>query len=173
MDGVRRTMFQICRKVHKLSHDGPSDTLKRKVAEINKKKKTKDPKRERLYVDVPESTKWLDVPTMPMILISVGTAIFAKILMMIDETTAEERFERKIQNAPEGQGTVRMLTREEWDKIQDLRPRTPFESSLARPNAKIRTGDPLKMEDVKDWTLDVFTDAITRAEETAKRGSSA
>lgn len=76
-------MSQICRKVHKLSHDGPSDTLKRKVAEMEKKKRSKDPKRHRLYVDVPESTKWLDVPTMPMILISVGTAIFAKILMMV------------------------------------------------------------------------------------------
>lgn len=26
-------------------------------------------------------------------------------------------------------------------------------------------------EDVKDWSLDVFTNALTRAEETAKRGS--
>lgn len=26
-------------------------------------------------------------------------------------------------------------------------------------------------EDVKDWTVDVFTNALTRAEETAKRGS--
>lgn len=70
---------------------------------------------------------------------------FVFVCLQIDETTAEERFERKIQNAPEGQGTVRMLTREEWEKIQDLRPRTPFESSLSRPNAKIRTGEPLHM----------------------------
>lgn len=53
--------------------------------------------------------------------------------------------ERKIRDAPPGQGTVRMLNREEWDEIREVRPRTPFESKLARPNAKIRTGEPLRM----------------------------
>lgn len=53
--------------------------------------------------------------------------------------------ERKIKNAPPGQGTIRMLTREEWEEIREVRPRTPFESKLARPNAKIRTGEPLHM----------------------------
>lgn len=38
-----------------------------------------------------------------------------------------------------------MLTREEWDEIREVRPRTPFESKLARPNARIRTGEPLHM----------------------------
>lgn len=38
-----------------------------------------------------------------------------------------------------------MLTREEWDAIQEMRPRTPFESKLARPNARIRTGDPIHL----------------------------
>ena len=47
--------------------------------------------------------------------------------------------ERKIRDAPADQGTVRMLTREEWEKIREVRPRTPFESKLARPNAKIIT----------------------------------
>lgn len=36
-----------------------------------------------------------------------------------------------------------MLSREEWEEIRDVRPRTPFESKLARPNARIRTGEPL------------------------------
>lgn len=53
--------------------------------------------------------------------------------------------ERKIKNAPAAQGTVRMLTREEWEKIREVRPRTPFESKLARPNARIRTGEPLRL----------------------------
>lgn len=53
--------------------------------------------------------------------------------------------ERKIRNAPAGQGTVRMLSREEWEDIKDVRPRTPFESKLARPKARIRTGEPLRM----------------------------
>ena len=51
--------------------------------------------------------------------------------------------ERKIKNAPPGQGSVRMLTREEWEEVREVRPRTPFESKLARPNARIRTGEPL------------------------------
>ena len=79
--------------------------------------------------------------------------------------------ERKIKNAPADQGTVRMLTREEWENIQEVRPRTPFESKLARPNARIRSGDRLRMEDLKDWTVDVLTDALTRAEETVRHNS--
>ncbi|KAK4713979.1 hypothetical protein R3W88_019886 [Solanum pinnatisectum] len=108
---------------------------------------------------------------MPMILTVVGTALFAKLLMMYDDSKSQDMIERKIKNAPAGQGTVRMLTREEWESVQEVRPRTPFESKLARPNAKLRTGEPLKMEDVKDWTIDVITDALTRAAECAKRGS--
>ncbi|XP_051114532.1 uncharacterized protein LOC127240106 [Andrographis paniculata] len=169
MHRVRWTISQLCRKLHTKSHDGPSDTLKRKVSELEKKKRRKNPKKNQLFVDVPESKSFLDTATMPMILIAVGTAIFAKLLMMHGESTKQERIEQKIKNAPPGQGTIRMLSREEWDAIQELRPRTPFESKLARPNARIRTGEPLHMEDVKDWTLDVFTDALTRAEETAKR----
>ena len=57
----------------------------------------------------------------------------------------QERIEKQIKDAPEGQGTVRMLTREEWEAVQEVRPRTPFESKLARPNARIRTGEPLHM----------------------------
>lgn len=83
MHGVHRTLSQICRKLHKLSHDGPSDTLKRKVAELEKKKKRRIPNKNQLYVDVPESKAWLDTATMPMILTAVGTALFAKILMMV------------------------------------------------------------------------------------------
>ncbi|KAG6620573.1 hypothetical protein I3842_Q062400 [Carya illinoinensis] len=64
-----------------------------------------------------------------------------------------------------------MLSREEWEEIREVRPRTPFESKLARPNARIRTGEPLRMEDLKDWTIDVLTDAFTRVEETVRQSS--
>lgn len=83
MHGVRQTFYQMCRKLHKLSHDRPSDTLKRKVAELEKKRKRRHPNKDDLYVDVPESRAWLDTATMPMILTAVGTALFAKILMMV------------------------------------------------------------------------------------------
>lgn len=65
--------------------------------------------------------------------------------VQLDDAKSQERIERKIKNAPEGQGTVRMLSREEWDGIQELRPRTPFESKISRPNARIRIDEPLKL----------------------------
>ncbi|GER42030.1 hypothetical protein STAS_18787 [Striga asiatica] len=132
-----------CRGLHKLSHDGPSETLKRKIAESEKKRKTRNPRKNKLLVDVPESKKFLDTATTQMILsVVVGTALFAKLFMMYDDSTEQERIERKIKETP-GLGSVRMLTREEWDAIQEVRPRTPFESKIARPNEKIRTGEPL------------------------------
>jgi hypothetical protein len=62
-----------------------------------------------------------------------------------DDSRSQELIERKIQNAPAGQGTVRMLSREEWEEIREVRPRTPFESKLARPNAQVRTGESLHL----------------------------
>ena len=61
-----------------------------------------------------------------------------------DDSKSQELIERKIKNAPDGQGTVRILSREEWEAIREVRPRTPFESKLARPNAQIRTGERLR-----------------------------
>lgn len=61
------------------------------------------------------------------------------------EATDQERRERKIRNSHPDQGKVRMLTREEWEEVQEVRPRTPFESKLARPHARIRTGEPVRL----------------------------
>ncbi|KAE9456334.1 hypothetical protein C3L33_11762, partial [Rhododendron williamsianum] len=142
---VIRASFLWRRQMHTLSRDGPSETLKRKVAELEKTRKRKNPIKDKLLVDVPESLSYLDTATMPMILTAVGVALFAKLLMMLDESKSQEMIERKIKHAPAGQGTVRMLSHEEWDEIQEVRPRTPFESKLARPNARIRTGEPVHM----------------------------
>ncbi|XP_022718050.1 uncharacterized protein LOC111276567 isoform X2 [Durio zibethinus] len=157
------------RLLHALSRDGPSEILKKKVAEMEKRKKRRNPKKDQLFVEVPESRSFLDTASLQMVLTVAGVALFAKLLMMHDESKSQEMIERKIKNAPPGQGTVRMLTREEWEEIREVRPRTPFESKLARPNARIRTGEPLHMEDLKNWTIDVLTDALTRAEDCAKR----
>ncbi|XP_022718049.1 uncharacterized protein LOC111276567 isoform X1 [Durio zibethinus] len=136
---------------------------------MEKRKKRRNPKKDQLFVEVPESRSFLDTASLQMVLTVAGVALFAKLLMMHDESKSQEMIERKIKNAPPGQGTVRMLTREEWEEIREVRPRTPFESKLARPNARIRTGEPLHMEDLKNWTIDVLTDALTRAEDCAKR----
>ncbi|KAL6975507.1 hypothetical protein U1Q18_024303 [Sarracenia purpurea var. burkii] len=164
-------MLRVVRAMHTLSRDSPSETLKRKVAELEKMRKRKNPKKDKLFVEVPESKSYLDTATMPLILTGVAVALFAKLLMMYDESKSQEMIERKFKHAPPGQGTIRMLTREEWEEIQEVRPRTPFESKLARPNARIRTGESIHMEDLKDWTIDVLTDALTRVEETARYGS--
>ncbi|KAK3034010.1 hypothetical protein RJ639_033295 [Escallonia herrerae] len=183
----RKTFFQFVRQLHTFSADAPSDSLKKKIAELEKLKKRKNPKKNQLFVEVPESKSYLDTATMPMILTVVGVALFAKLLMMpgsshldfllvlhghsvkwavfivmatdvvciiywqYDESKSQETIERKIRNAPAGQGTVRMLTREEWEEIQELRPRTPFESKLARPNARLRTGEKLHMVKLKPF----------------------
>ncbi|XP_065869439.1 uncharacterized protein [Euphorbia lathyris] len=172
MYGIREMSYRCRRALHTVSCCGPSDTLKRKIAEIQKRKKSKNSKKDELFVEVPESKAFLDTATMPMILTVVGTALVAKLLMMYDDKHSQETIERKIKNAPPGQGTIRMLEREEWEEIREVRPRTPFESKLARPNARIRTGEPFQMQDLKDWTIDVLTDAVTRVEESVKRNSS-
>ncbi|XP_043692862.1 uncharacterized protein LOC122643290 [Telopea speciosissima] len=161
MSGIRRILFKPWRPVW--------ETLKRKVAEMEKsRRKRRDPNKDHFFVETPESKAFLDTMTMPMVLTVVACALFAKVLMMYDESTSLERIERKIQNAPPGQGTVRMLSCEELEEIQEVRPKTPFESKLARPIARIRTAEPLHRDDVKDWTIDVFTYALTRVEETLR-----
>ncbi|KAJ4841855.1 hypothetical protein Tsubulata_030808 [Turnera subulata] len=169
--GARAILKHGRRFSHTLSRDGPSESLKRRIVEMEKRRRRKNPKADELFVEVPESKSFLDTATMPMILTVVGTALVAKLLMMYDDSKSQEMIERKIQNAPPGQGTVRMLTREEWEEIREVRPRTPFESKLARPNAKIRAGDRIRMGDLKDWTIDVLTDGLTRVEDNVKRSS--
>ncbi|GLT73404.1 hypothetical protein SLA2020_452650 [Shorea laevis] len=144
--GFSRRLLEIRRQLHTLSGDGPSQSLRRKIAELERARKArKSPEKDQLFVEVPESKAFLDTASMPMILTVVGVALFTKLLFMYDESKSQEIIERKIQNAPEGQGTVRMLTREEWEEIREVRPRTPFESKLARPNAQIRTDEPLRL----------------------------
>ncbi|KAJ8763900.1 hypothetical protein K2173_003682 [Erythroxylum novogranatense] len=169
MYGIRRSVFQFQKQLHTLSKDGPTDTLKKRIVELQKTRKKKDPKKNQVFVEVPESLAYLDSPTLPMILICIGTGVFAKLLMMYDDSKSQERIERKIKDAPPEQGTMRMLSREEWEKVREVRPRTPFESKFARPNARIRTGEPLLMEDLKNWAIDVITDACTRVEESVKK----
>ncbi|KAK7362490.1 hypothetical protein VNO77_04605 [Canavalia gladiata] len=160
------------RLLHTLRGHAPTETLKRKALESEKKRKTRKPKsKDQFIVQVPESLSYLDTATMPMIVVAVGVALFAKLLMMYDESRSQELLERKIENSPAGQGSVRMLTKEEWEEFREIRPRTPFESKFSRPNSRIRTGEPLHMEDVKDWTTDVLMDALHRVEEYGKHGS--
>ncbi|WVZ65312.1 hypothetical protein U9M48_014697 [Paspalum notatum var. saurae] len=148
----------------------PRDFLRMRVAERERaRRRRRDPGRDEFFVPTPESLAWLDSVSLPMVLTAAAVALFTKLLMMEHESTDQERRERKIKNSHPDQGKVRMLTREEWEEVQEIRPRTPFESKLARPHARIRTGEPVRLEDVKDWATDVITDAFTRAEESTKQ----
>lgn len=71
------------RQMHTVSRDGPSETLKKKVAELEKMRKRKNHVKNNLLVEVPESTSYLDTATMPMVLTAVGVVLFAKLLMMV------------------------------------------------------------------------------------------
>ncbi|KAL2925822.1 hypothetical protein RDABS01_000318 [Bienertia sinuspersici] len=135
MHNTRGTLFLLrtSKSLHKLSNETTSESLKRKVANFEKKRKTRIPKKTELFVEVPESRSFLDTATMPMMVTAGGVALFAKLLMIV-------------KNALPRQGTVQTLTREEWEEIREVRPRTPFESKLARPNARIKTGGVVKKE---------------------------
>lgn len=53
------------------------------VADFQRKKKTRNLKKNEVFVEVPESLSFLDTATMPMMLTAVGVALFAKLLMMV------------------------------------------------------------------------------------------
>ncbi|KDO50973.1 hypothetical protein CISIN_1g038886mg, partial [Citrus sinensis] len=131
MFGVGQRLFLVQRRLHTLSRDGPSESLKKRVAELEKTRKRKNVKKNDVFVEVPESKSFLDTASLPMFLTVAAIALFAKLLMMYDDSKSQEMIEHKIKNAPPGQGTMRMLTREEWEEFQEVRPRTPFESKLA------------------------------------------
>jgi hypothetical protein len=83
--------------------------------------------------------------TCSIILLTETSHWWVAISWQYDESRSQELIERKIKNAPPDQGKVRMLSREEWEKIRELPPRTPFESKFSRPNSRIRTGEPLRL----------------------------
>ncbi|KAF3595358.1 hypothetical protein DY000_02022189 [Brassica cretica] len=164
------------------SSDAPTETLRKRITDSQKSKKRRNPIKNQFLVEVPESRSYLDTATMPMFLAVLVTDLLCcftlyagsslLVCCKIDDSKSQEMIERKIKNAPEGQGTVRMIEREEWDEFREVRPRTPFESKLARPNAQIRTGEPVRKDDLKNWTIDVLTNALSRTEESVRRGGS-
>lgn len=66
-----------------LSRDGPSESLKKRVAELEKKRKRKNVKKNDVFVEVPESKSFLDTASWPMFLTVAAIALFAKLLMMV------------------------------------------------------------------------------------------
>ena len=84
--GFGKAVMSCGRHLHTtVSRDGATETLKRRVTELEKirRSKKKSKKKDDIFVQVPESLSFLDTATMPMILTVVGTALFAKLLMMV------------------------------------------------------------------------------------------
>lgn len=82
MFGVGSRLLWI-RKLHSLSRDGPTESLKNKVTELDKMRKRRNMKKDQLFVEVPEPRSWLDTATLPMVLTVAAIALFAKLLMMV------------------------------------------------------------------------------------------
>ncbi|CAM6095082.1 unnamed protein product [Calypogeia fissa] len=136
-------------------------------AQVRQQQRKKIPRN--LKVEIPESTEFYDTPNLKIALGMVAVTILAKLTMMYDESKEEERTERRAKEQVESQaGAPQIVSRELWDHLQQLRPRTPFESGIARDNARIRTGDPLSLEDIKDWAVDVLTEALARKEDSLR-----
>lgn len=66
-----------------MSRDGPSESLKKRVAELEKTRKRKNVKKNDVFVEVPESKSFLDTASLPMFLTVAAIALFAKLLMMV------------------------------------------------------------------------------------------
>ena len=79
-----RSQFQLRNLSHNLHlhqpRAGPTETLKQKIAEVEKKRKKKNKKDDGFVVLVPEGQKWLDTPSVPMTLTFIAIAIAAKLL---------------------------------------------------------------------------------------------
>ncbi|KAH9575240.1 hypothetical protein CY35_01G101400 [Sphagnum magellanicum] len=120
-------------------------------------------------VKISEGQEFWDTPTIKMAVGMVAVIVVAKLTMLYDESQEPERLERQAKEFAEAQANLTPLTKEQWEEIQELRPRTPFESRLARNHARIRTGEPLSLEDIKDWAIDVLTDAMARKEDNLRQ----
>jgi hypothetical protein len=81
----------------------------------------------------------------------------------------DERESVKYREFAEVQANLKPLTEEQWEEVQELRPWTPFESKIGRSHTRIRIGEPLSLEDVKDWAIDVLVEAMMRKEEIMQR----
>ncbi|KAJ6914361.1 hypothetical protein NC651_016587 [Populus alba x Populus x berolinensis] len=69
---------------------------------------------------------FLGTATMPMILNLVGTALFAKLLVMVCRDIPLNSMDCKINNSLPGQDTVRMPTNKEREEFREVRPGNPF-----------------------------------------------
>ncbi|KAG0600532.1 hypothetical protein M758_11G041700 [Ceratodon purpureus] len=122
-----------------------------------------------LPVKAPQGQGIWDTPNIKAAVGMALAVVLAKLTMMYDESMEPERIERQAREFAEVQANLKPLTEEQWDEIQELRPRTPFESKIGRSHARIRTGEALSLEDIKDWATDVLVEAMMRKEESVQR----
>jgi len=133
------------------------------------RKKSRAEKDPALPVRAPQGQEIWDTPNIKMAVGMAVAVVLAKLTMMYDESLEPARIERQAKEFAEVQASLKPLTEEQWEEIQELRPRTPFESKIGRSHARIRTGEALSLEDIKDWATDVLVEAMMRKEETVQR----
>jgi len=118
------------------------------------RKKSRAEKDPALPVRAPQGQEIWDTPNIKMAVGMAVAVVLAKLTMM---------------EFAEVQASLKPLTEEQREEIQELRPRTPFESKIGRSHARIRTGEALSLEDIKDWATDVLVETMMRKEETVQR----
>ncbi|VAI33441.1 unnamed protein product [Triticum turgidum subsp. durum] len=70
-----------------LAEGSTGNLLRLSVAERERsRRRRRDPGRDEFFVPTPESLKWLDSVTLPMILTAAAVALFTKLLMMVSST---------------------------------------------------------------------------------------
>ncbi|KAG6792713.1 hypothetical protein POTOM_001867 [Populus tomentosa] len=123
--GFRKVVMSCGGQLHTtVSHDGPTETLKRIIMELEKTRSKKNSKkRDDIFVQVPESISFVDTATMPHDSHCFWNCTLCKAT----------------------HDGMSMLTREEWEEFREVRSRTPFESKLACSNAHIRTEESVRM----------------------------
>eukprot|EP00850_Spirogloea_muscicola_P025465 SM003187S12238 [mRNA] locus=s3187:47:797:+ [translate_table: standard] len=96
-------------------------------------------------------------------------AVIAKLIMMYDEAKEPERIARRAREQELEQAKLEPMSREKWEAIQAMRPRTPFESRAGRDGARLRTGETITLEDFRDWAVDVLVDKLCGREEAVRK----
>lgn len=98
-------------------------------------------------------------------------AAVAKLVMMYDESWETERVVKTARRLAEEQEEMegRVMTSEEWVAVQSARPLTPYDSSLPREGAHIRTDARPTMGHIGTWASLVIQHSMKQTEEASTK----
>ncbi|XP_020200470.1 uncharacterized protein [Aegilops tauschii subsp. strangulata] len=124
-----------------LAEGSTGNLLRLSVAERERsRRRRRDPGRDEFFVPTPESLKWLDSVTLPMILTAAAVALFTKLLMMLCRVAC-----RKIGSGGRDAGDRKKKRRDQEKAIREMQlsdylGRGGHWRALNRPEAACRCG---------------------------------